>query len=299
MSSFLFLRKMATVIILASPIYGIGTAFLNVPFTPRQLALAGSGMAFRGDPALFRLNPALMVQNQPATEVYFAYNSWLGGALGHSAVAVQPIKGGSLILGLRSLSITGLELRTSQPTDKPIANFMSSGTALEAGWGKAIGAIHWGGTIRWLQMESFTYSSSGFALDAGATFSFYQDRFVAGISLRNLGKMERFNDVAPELPRTVSAGIVLHPVRRPVALDLVTALSAEFSDWYGTIIRYGTEVSVGDLVISGGTNFYRGIRTFGGGVGIRARILTISYGFQLGSENLGMPHLLQIQLTLP
>ncbi|SVB43769.1 uncharacterized protein METZ01_LOCUS196623, partial [marine metagenome] len=39
------------------PLYGIGTSFLNVPFTPRQLALGGAGTALWGDPSLFRLNP--------------------------------------------------------------------------------------------------------------------------------------------------------------------------------------------------------------------------------------------------
>ena len=105
-------NKVLIVLFLTSKVCSIGTAFLNVPFNPKHLALAGAGTALIGDPSLFRLNPALVVQDISSIEVYFAYNSWLAGTSGHSVLAVQPLLGGSMALGLRSLSISELEQTT-------------------------------------------------------------------------------------------------------------------------------------------------------------------------------------------
>ena len=60
-----FLRQVViNAALFTMPLYGIGTSFLNVPFTPRLLALGGAGTALWGDPSLFRLNPALVVQEK-------------------------------------------------------------------------------------------------------------------------------------------------------------------------------------------------------------------------------------------
>ena len=207
----------AALVVFTSPLSGIGTTFLNVPFTPRQMALGNA--AFMGDPSLFRLNPALVVQERPATQLYFGYNGWLADAAGHSVVAVQPMFGGTAAVGLRSLSISELELRTVRPTDEPVANFISSGTAVEAGWGRQSGTLQWGGTVRWLRMESFVYTSSGLAFDAGVAASLLEGRLSFGAALRNSGSMNTFKDASPALPTTFSAGVVYRPP--DVALSLI------------------------------------------------------------------------------
>ena len=56
-------NKILIVLFLTSKVCTIGTAFLNVPFNPKHLALAGAGTALIGDPSLFRINPALVVQD--------------------------------------------------------------------------------------------------------------------------------------------------------------------------------------------------------------------------------------------
>ncbi len=285
------------VLFMTVPLFSIGTTFLKVPFTPRQLALGS--VALLGDPSLFRLNPALVVQEQAATQVYFGYNGWIGDAAGHSVVAVQPMFGGTAAVGLRSLSISGLELRTSRPTDEPVTNFISSGTAVEVSWGRRNGTIQWGGTARWLRMDSYVYASSGVAFDAGAATSLMEGRLSVGAALRNAGSMNSFKEASPALPTTLSAGAVFRPFRADNSIGFLTSASADFSERNGTVMRLGGEASVGDFVIYAGMNGTKEVTSFSGGAAFRARILTISYAFQLASHNLGMPHLIQIQITLP
>ncbi|MEE2876862.1 MAG: hypothetical protein VX822_03690 [Candidatus Neomarinimicrobiota bacterium] len=294
----MFIRSgVFAILLLAVPVRGIGTTFLNVPFTPRQLVIGSA--ALLGDPSLFRLNPALVVQDHAATQVYFGYNGWLADAAGHSVMAVQPLMGGTIAVGLRSLSIDGLELRTSRPTDEPVANFISSGTAVEAGWGKRSGFLQWGGTVRWLRMESYVYASSGLAFDAGTTASLMHGRLSIGAALRNVGSMNTFREAAPTLPTSVSGGIVFRPLQVASYMGLLTSASADFSERNGTIVRFSAEASVGDLSVSAGMSTAEEVSSVSAGVEFRARILTISYSFELASHNLGMPHLIQIQFTLP
>ncbi|MBH30694.1 MAG: hypothetical protein CMG71_01740 [Candidatus Marinimicrobia bacterium] len=293
----LFSRCGAAVLFITVPLFGIGTTFLNVPFTPRQLALGSA--ALMGDPSLFRLNPALVVQERTATQVYFGYNGWFGDAAGHSVVVVEPMFGGTVAVGLRSLSISGLELRTGRPTDEPVANFISSGTAAEVSWGRRNGTIQWGGTARWLRMESYVYASSGIAFDVGAAASLMEGRFSVGTALRNAGSMNSFKEASPALPTTLSVSAVFRPFRADNSVGFLTSASADFSKRNGTVVRLGGEASVGDFVVYAGMSGAKEVTSFSGGAAFRARILTISYAFQLASHNLGMPHLMQIQITLP
>ena len=295
-----FLRQaVISVALFTMPLYGIGTSFLNVPFTPRQLALGGAGTALWGDPSLFRLNPALVVQKVPATEVFFGYNAWLAGARGHSVVAVQPFMGGTLGLGLRSLTISDLELRTARPTDDPLSSFTTSGTAVEAAWGKGNDKIRLGGTLRWLQMESYIYASTGVAFDVGAIASFLDGRLTAGASLRNSGQMLAFKEMAPSLPTTASVGLVFKPILKGSLISTIAALTVESSDAYGSVIRVGGETGVKDFTLTGGVRIGEEVTSYAGGVTFRARVISVGYGFEVASHGLGIPHLLQVQLTLP
>ncbi len=207
--------------------------------------------------------------------------------------------GGTAAVGLRSLSISGLELRTVRPTDEPVANFISSGTAVEAGWGRQSGTLQWGGTVRWLRMESFVYTSSGLAFDAGVAASLLEGRLSFGAALRNSGSMNTFKDASPALPTTFSAGVVYRPPDIAPSIGILTSASADFSDRHGTVVRLGAETAVGDVVVTSGTIVSKEVTAFSGGAAVKTRLLTISYAFQLASHNLGMPHLVQIQITLP
>lgn len=285
--------------LLSAPAHAIGTAFLNVPFTPRQFALGGAGTALPGDPSLFRLNPALVVQAIPATQVFLGYNAWLADAQGHSVVTAHPFFGGTLGLGLRSLTISDLELRTQKPTDDPLALFATSGTAVEAAWGTGSETVRWGGTIRWLHMESYIYASSGVAIDVGGLVSLLDGRLTAGAALRNSGQMEVFKETAPSLPTTASIGVTFTPFREGAPFSPLAAATVDLSESVGTVLRVGGEFGVGDVTVAAGTRLGREVSAYSGGVTFRARTISIAYGFEVASHNLGMPHLLQIQLTLP
>lgn len=292
-------RAVISLALLTMPLNGIGTSFLNVPFTPRQLVLGGAGMTLWGDPSLFRLNPALVVQEVPATEVYFGYNAWLADARGHSVVVAHPFLGGTLGLGLRSLTISDLELRTSRPTDDPIANFTTSGTTVEAAWGKGNDKIRWGGTVRWLQMESYIYASSGVAFDAGVNASLLDGRLTVGATLRNSGQMKAFKETVPSLPTTISAGLAFRPILNESPISTVAALAFESSDAYGTVLRVGGETGVKDITLTCGVRIGEEVTSIAGGITFRIRVVSIAYGFEVASHNLGIPHLLQVKLILP
>ena len=94
-------------------------------------------------------------------------------------------------------------------------------------------------------------------------------------------------------------GVVVNSYSAIKSVDLLSAVSMDHSTLYGNVFRLGGELSWEDIIIWAGTNSSRELISFSGGVGFRSRILTVSYGFQMASNNLSVPHILQIHFNLP
>lgn len=184
-----------------SSLSGIGTAFLSVPMSPRELALGGTSVSVPGDPNLYRGNPALIVQSVPSMEIYFNYNSWFSNVSGSSLLVIHPAFGGSAGLALRHLGVSDLELRTQVPTDDYLSQFSSSGTALEGIWGKRLNQLGFGASVRLIRLDSYVYSSTGKSVDIGGWWQIKPERLTVGVALKQLGSMGKFIDHHPKRRR--------------------------------------------------------------------------------------------------
>lgn len=288
---------------------GIGTSFLIVPSTPRELGLGGSSVIVTGDPSLFRGNPALIVQDIASVQIYLGYHQWLTGITGSSILVAQPGLGGTLGIGIRQLTVADLELRTDVPTDEFLAHFAASGTALEITWGKRLRLdpgfkdIRLGATVRWIRTDLYIYSSSGAAADVGAVWPVIQDRFAVGAAVRNVGAMGPLNEKRPALPTTLAvAGAYRHPVVKLSSSQDVASLmtlEVEISRERGVVTRLAGETELGLLRLTVGSRFSQRVTAVGTSVAVTWRMFQVSYGVEVGSHQLGIPHLFQVRTTLP
>lgn len=288
-----------------STLQGIGTSFLTVPSSPREAGLGGSSVSVMGDPSLARGNPALIIQGIPATQVYLGYHEWIAGIEGSSILLVQPGLGGIFGFGIRQLMISDLELRTGTPTDEFVAQFSASGTAIEIIWGRGSGGgkPRFGGTVRWIRSDLYVYSSSGLAFDLGAVWPVIQDRLVLGTAVRNMGFMGPLKETELALPTSLSAAAsykfpFLETTKR-LNLTSELTLGVESSRVHGTVTRFSGETGLGAFRLTIGSRFSRNVSVAGASLAVTWRRFEASYGVEVGSHRLGIPHLFQVTTTLP
>ena len=278
----------------AGNVNGIGTAFLTIPTNPRELALGGSNASLAGDPALWRGNPALIVQSIPAREVYFDYNSWFLSAKGSTVLVTQPLLRGTFGFGMRHMGMSDLELRSDVPTDDYIARFAVSGTAVEGIWGRQLGPqLRIGGAVRWIWMDIDTRHSYGVGVDLGIWTAFLGNRISLGASVQNLGYMSELVDQRPSLPTAIHVGVTYRS-----GLPAVT-LGVEKTKTHGLVTRVAGEVSFGPIRFTLGTRLSRQVTSVAGSVNLRWRRFEVGYGLAMGSHQLGIPHLFHVKVTVP
>lgn len=287
--------------ILVTTAGAIGTSFLTVPYSPRELALGGRTAAVPGDASLSRGNPALIVGT--SHQLFFSYTSWFSGVSGSSLLMVQPLGKGSLGLSVRHMDVSDLQLRTETPTDDYLALFAASGTTLEAVWGRRINNLQIGISLRGIYMDTYVYQSTGWSADAGVLLPLADKKILMGGAVLNAGSMTDLDSIPPALPTTVVVGVTFDTDRllgvQWEALQTSLVLGGEASDLHGTVYRIGGESAIGNFRLSIGSRISQEMTAVSAGVGLTWRRFVVDYGLEISSSQLGIPHLISLRMTLP
>jgi len=296
-------KILLTVLLIGSNGYAIGTAFLTMPTNPREMALGGMTVSISGDALLSTGNPALLASGVNGMRMSFGYGSWFSDMKGMNFLLTHPGFGGTIGWRLRQQKIVDLEYRSTTPTDDALGEFSASGTSLEVSWGGGRDRLRMGGTLRFIYLETYTYSSSGVAADLGGWFSLINDRLYFGLSLLNVGAMNAFNRVIPDLPTSFSAGVTVKTTE--IKNDYVGSiiswinLGVENSSFHGNVIRLSGEIEAGSFRWTVGTRISEEVSSVSTGIEFSWRRFELSYGLEVGSHQLGIPHLLNLSVVFP
>jgi len=280
--------------------FSIGTSFLKIPFNSKALSLSEAGVAFVRDPSLFRLNPALLYSNSKNTNAHISYNSWLLNTKGHSLIVVQPFKKHfTLGFGLKSLSINNLEFRNDIPSSKPLSHFSNNGTTLEFVVATKKNKFQLGSSIKYIAIESYIFSSTGFATDIGLTYNLALYNLSFGASLVNLGYMNDFKSSAPKLPTKGSLGFKFQPFLKKSKIKSIYLGSIDVFESNKIAYRFGNQFSINNFHLMSGIYIYKDNFSISGGFEIEKSKISISYAFNLSNHNLGIPHIFQVKIIIP
>lgn len=297
----LFVRAWLIVMLLLTSVNAIGTSFLTVPFAPRELALGGRTASVQGDASLSRGNPALIVGT--AHQLFFSYLSWFSSVTGSSVLLVESFGQSTVGLSVRHMGVTDLHFRTETPTDDYMALFSASGTTLEVVWGKQIKNLQVGVSWRGIYLDSYVYQSTGWSADVGILLPLVDEQVIIGGAVLNTGTMNALDSIPPDLPTTAVVGVTLDTDRllgvQWEALQTSLVLGGEFSDLHGGVLRIGGENSVGNIRLTIGSRFSPKVTTVAMGLGLTWRRFVVDYGFEISSNQLGIPHLFSLRMTLP
>jgi len=278
---------------LLSIVFGIGSGFLSVPYSAETLA--------RGDHPLLAafstINPAGIQVSDRGPAMNLSYGSWLADSRQMTVAYTTSKFGGQLSTKGRYVGLTGMEYRTETPTDDPIAQFSSYGASFEIQYARMLNNMKLGIGLKTVTMELYTAGTKGYAIDAGLLLPVNNDLEV-GLAVLNLGSFSGWGQDAPSFPVRIIGGSGMKFKSLPMNPRIMTSLEWTYQT-SGLIFRLGDEITWKQLILRSGVMYSSEVLSFSGGFGINFGIYNISYGFQIGSQDLGIPHLIDISVQLP
>ncbi len=286
-------RVLINTVILVNIGFGLGTQFLSVPSNAIDLA-------FGCNPLLGNVtlnNPALLTASPQGINLHMSYGSWLSNVSASSFALASKFSRGTIGLQLRHMGLNDLELRTTTPTDYPIASFGSSALSIDGSYSQSFGGLKAGASLKYIFVQLHTEKISGYAVDAGITHSISKN-IQMGVSALNLGIMNKSDTYNQSLPMRLLSAISYQFSRSK--WDHTVCISAEKSSFVnGPIFGVANETRYNKLDIRLGSHFSDKVTIFSGGFGIRLGILDLHYGIQVGSQHLGIPQMIDLSLRLP
>ena len=286
-------RVLINTVILVNTGFGLGTQFLSVPFNAIDLA-------FGCNPLLGKVtlnNPALLTASPQGINLHMSYGSWLSNVSASSFALASKFSRGTIGLQLRHMGLNDLELRTTTPTDYPIATFGSSALSIDGSYSQSFGSLKVGASLKYIFVQLHTEKITGYAVDAGITHSISKN-IQMGVSALNLGIMNKSDTYNQSLPMRLLSAISYQFSRSK--WDHTVCISAEKSSFVnGPIFGVANETRYNKLDIRFGSHFSDKVTIFSGGFGIRLGILDLHYGIQVGSQHLGIPQMIDLSLRLP
>ena len=286
-------RVLINTVILVNTGFGLGTQFLSVPSNAIDLA-------FGCNPLLGKVtlnNPALLTASPQGINLHMSYGSWLSNVSASSFALASKLSRGTIGLQLRHMGLNDLELRTTTPTDYPIATFGSSALSIDGSYSQSFGGLKVGASLKYIIVQLHTEKITGYAVDAGITHSISKN-IQMGVSALNLGIMNKSDTYNQSLPMRLLSAISYQFSRSK--WDHTVCISAEKSSFVnGSIFGVANETRYNKLDIRFGSHFSDKVTVFSGGFGIRLGILDLHYGIQVGSQHLGIPQMIDLSLRLP
>ncbi len=277
-----------------------GLAFLQVGVDGRAVAMGDAQVASASGAFSTFWNPAGLVQGV-GNSVGLSHHIWIGDVRTY-ALSGRFWSGERSAFGLfvTSSSSGDLELRDRPGPAQGVfeAQYLAAG----ASYGRRIGPVRTGASVKYLSEEIFSERASGYAFDFGGQADLARGAVSVGATLRNVGKMSDLNAEATELPTTVRAGVEIRPFRiltidEESLLDVIVAIDvAHVLPDDRTQYHFGLGAEVLDvLVIRGGAMTNDTVREFTGGVGFRYGPFNFDYGFVTFESGFGGPgHILTL-----
>lgn len=176
-------------------------SFLDIGVGARPLAMGGAYAAIADDPNSIYWNPAGLSRVKK-TEISVSHAE-LAQNMRHDFVAfARPTSLGTFGLGATYLSLGDLDGRDG--LGHPTGSFSASDGAFALGFGRPVGGIDAGLSVKYLRSHIGSAEAQSFALDAGLSKQFEAAAF--GLAVRNAGPGLKFDNERNDLPLRLVLG---------------------------------------------------------------------------------------------
>ena len=275
-----------------SSTYGIGSQFLTLPFSSKELSIGSHPTLVEHNP----VNPSLYSAYQNRPSISLNQGVWLG-EVGLTQVGYN-FKNNNFVthFGFRYSGINDLEFRDDTPSDRPLSYFSSFGLSLDAGRSFKIGQQRFGLSISYVYYGIFTYESKGIGLNFGYSLDL-KNKIKLGGAIQNLGKMTKLQTNEILLPQRIIVGVSKE-------LKVSQIINFIYVSIEKNILVPSAKIYLGNHINWGRVNFYSGISSSKKvletsiGFGVLINRFEVMYAIRYGSQNVGIPQFISLRFLL-
>ena len=194
------------------PSYGqtSGLAILRIGLNADASAMGDAHVAIAEGAFATYWNPAGLAVGS-IRAVGFSHRRWIGDLRMYD-LAARFVAGKKAGLGLAVTASDSGDLEVRDRPGDPAGTFSAQYISAGVSYGRSVGPLRWGATAKYLKERFFDADASGYAIDAGVQADLVQQSVAFGAALRNVGRMSKLEREATTLPRTIQAGVALHPL---------------------------------------------------------------------------------------
>ncbi len=278
-----------------------GLSFLSIGTDAAALALGDAGVATRGGSFSTYWNPAALADGEK-NHLGASHHIWIADVRTYG-ISGSFKSGKSSGVGLFVTATGSGDLEARDRPGEPSGTFDAQFISTGASYGRGIGPVRAGITVKYLTERIFTNSATGYAFDFGLQYATAENAFRFGVALQNVGRMDELNAVRTRLPRMLRVGAVIYPFRILTALDgatfLNTSIQVEVSRNTAlkqTQFHGGVEAEVLETVAARiGYLSNDTLRDFSAGLGISMDPLSFDYAVIPFDDGFGGPaHILTL-----
>tara|TARA_A100001015_G_scaffold295548_1_gene374675 strand:+ start:17 stop:883 length:867 start_codon:yes stop_codon:yes gene_type:complete len=273
-------------------LYGIGSQFLTLPFSSKQLSIGSHPTLFEHDP----VNPSLYhaIQNQPS--ISFNQGSWFGG-VGLTQAGYNFEKNDMIThFGFKYSGITDLEFRNDSPSDSPLSYFSSFGLSFDAGKAIIRDNQRYGISISYVHFGVFTYESRGLGFNFGYSRDLLK-KIKVGAVIQNVGKMSKLQNDEILLPQRILVGCSKKFKFNQIKNSVYTSIEKN-SLISSAKIHIGNHFNWTRFNLYSGVSSSKEVLESSFGFGFFLSRFEIAYGLRFGSQNIGIPQIITIRFLM-
>ena len=273
-------------------IYGIGSQFLILPFSSKELSIGSHPTLFEHDP----VNPSLYYANENRPSISFNQGTWFGDVALTKASCNFEKNNVITHFGFKYSGITDLEFRNGSPSDSPLSFFSSFGLSFDAGKAFIRGNQRYGISISYVHFGIFTYESKGL----GFNFGYSRDlvnKIKVGAVVQNVGKMSKLRTDKILLPQRVLMGCSKEFKINQIKTSVYASL--EKNSLISTVkIHIGNHFNWNRINLYSGVSSSRDVLEGSIGFGFFLSRFEVVYGLRFGSQNIGIPQIISIRFLM-
>ena len=273
-------------------IYGIGSQFLTLPFSSKELSIGSHPTLFEHDP----VNPSLYhaIQNRPS--ISFNQGMWFG-EVGLTQAGYNFEKNNVIThFGFKYSGITDLEFRNDLPSDSPLSYFSSFGLSFDAGKAIIRDNQRYGISISYVHFGIFTYESKGLGFNLGYSLDLV-NKIKFGVVIQNLGKMSKLQTEEILLPQRILVGFSKEFVFNHIKNTVYTSVEKN-SLLPSAKIHLGNHFNWTRFNLYSGVSSSLDVLESSIGFGLILSRFEMVYGLRFGSQNIGIPQIISIRFLM-
>ncbi|MBN2572464.1 MAG: PorV/PorQ family protein [Ignavibacteriales bacterium] len=274
-----------------------GLAFLKLGFGARNIAMSDLGVTTANDVTALNYNPAL-ITNLNNTQFSFTHSEWIQDVncdmlgIGFQLFSLP------FVIGINSTNIPDIEVRTNPGDAETTFNvhyiFGSLSTAFNLYKNLDLGL-----TLKYIYESFFQNKAKGFAGDIGLVYTDVIKNLNAGISLKNIGDMEKLRAERTKLPADLRIGASYSKKVDVINSDIIFLTGLQkYLATDDIHIHFGTEILYQNLIALrlGYATGYES-KDFSAGIGILWNSLNFDYAFTPFQYSLGSSHTISLMYS--